>query len=143
MCSRKSNRGAQAFCLCMIQPFIIWVFQNLGSGCGFRSPAFFSESAGKFCRMRSGTFFSLKEDPRMPTLTPKKTPQCRHIWHARRQVVFGTVSLCPTIGTGKCQPTVVFLRVFLQKLGPTFTKVTPGSPWCGWDVTLKHSWSMP
>ena len=47
----KTTRGAKAVCLCMIQPFIISVFQNLGSGCFFRSPAFFSESGGTFCRI--------------------------------------------------------------------------------------------
>ena len=30
--------------------FLSSVFQNLGSGCFFRSPAFFSESGRKFCR---------------------------------------------------------------------------------------------
>ena len=40
---KKTTRGAKAVCLCMIQPFIISVFQNLGSGCFFKSPAFFFE----------------------------------------------------------------------------------------------------
>ena len=53
----KTTRGAKAVCLCMIQPFIISVFQNLGSGCFFRSPAFFSESGGKFCRIEVRHFF--------------------------------------------------------------------------------------
>ena len=44
----------------MIQPFIISVFQNLGSGCLFRSPAFFSESGGKFCRIEVRHFFPPK-----------------------------------------------------------------------------------
>ena len=34
---KRTTRGAKAICLCMIQPFIISVFQNLGSGCFFRS----------------------------------------------------------------------------------------------------------
>ena len=56
----KTTRGAKAVCLCMIQPFIISVFQNLGSGCFFRSPAFFSESGGKFCRIEVRHFFPPK-----------------------------------------------------------------------------------
>ena len=51
VCSRRATRGAKAISLCMIQPFIISVFQNLGSACFFKSPAFFSESGGKFCRI--------------------------------------------------------------------------------------------
>ena len=46
--------------LCMIQPLIISVFQNLGSGCFFRSPVFFSESGGKFCRIEVRHFFPPK-----------------------------------------------------------------------------------
>ena len=56
----KTTCGAKAVCLCMIQPFIISVFQNLGSGCFFRSPAFFSESGGKFCRIEVRHFFPPK-----------------------------------------------------------------------------------
>ena len=60
VCSRKATRGAMAVSLCMIQPFIISVFQNLGSGCFFRSAAFFSESGGKFCRIEVRHFFPPK-----------------------------------------------------------------------------------
>ena len=60
VCSRKTTRGAKAISLCMIQPFIISVFQNLGSGCFFRSPAFFSESGGKICRIEVRHFFPPK-----------------------------------------------------------------------------------
>ena len=56
----KTTCGAKAVCLCMIQPFIISVFQNLGSGCFFRSPAFFSESGGKICRIEVRHFFPPK-----------------------------------------------------------------------------------
>ena len=63
VCSRKTTRGAMAVSLCMIQPFIISVFQNLGSGCFFRSPAFFRNPAENFAGLRSGTFFRRKEDP--------------------------------------------------------------------------------
>ena len=59
----KTTCGAKAVCLCMIQPFIISVFQNLGSGCFFRSPAFFRNPAENFAGLRSGTFFRPKEDP--------------------------------------------------------------------------------
>ena len=61
--SRRTARGAKAISLCMIQPFIISVFQNLGSGCFFRSPAFFRNPAENFAGLRSGTFFRPKEDP--------------------------------------------------------------------------------
>ena len=60
VCSRRITRGAKAISLCMIQPFIISVFQNLGSGCFFRSPALFSESGGKFCRTQVRHFFPPK-----------------------------------------------------------------------------------
>ena len=60
VCSKGTTRGAKAISVCMIQPFIISVFQNLGSGCFFRSPAFFSESGGKFCRIEVRHFFPPK-----------------------------------------------------------------------------------
>ena len=60
VCSRRTTRGAKAISSCMIQPFIISVFQNLGSGFFFRSPAFFSESGGKFCRIEVRHFFPPK-----------------------------------------------------------------------------------
>ena len=59
----NTTRGPKAVCLCMIQPFIISVFQNLGSGCFFRSPALFRNPAENFAGLRSGTFFRPKEDP--------------------------------------------------------------------------------
>ena len=54
--------------LCMIQPFIISVFLNLGSGCFFMSPAFFRNPEENFAGLRSGTFFRPKEDPGIYTV---------------------------------------------------------------------------
>ena len=57
---KKLLVAQRLFAFCMIQLVIISVFQNLGSGCFFRSPAFFSESGGKFCRIEFRHFFPPK-----------------------------------------------------------------------------------
>ena len=53
VCSRKTILGAKVVCLCMIQPFIIWVFPNLGSGCGLQvvGVSFFRNPAETICRI--------------------------------------------------------------------------------------------
>ena len=72
------TRGAKAISLCMIQPFIISVFQNLGSGCFFRSPAFCSESGGKFCRIEVRHLFPPKGGSRYGEATGS-------LWHRYSQ----------------------------------------------------------
>ena len=59
----KTTRGAKAVCLCMIQPFIISVFQDLGSVVFSGLRRFFRNPAENFAGLRSGTFFRPKEDP--------------------------------------------------------------------------------
>ena len=82
MCSRKTTRGAKAVCLCMIQPFIISVFQNLGSGCFFRPPTFFSESGGKFCRIEVRHFFPPKRGSRYNSrLLINSTPDMKKLFN--------------------------------------------------------------
>ena len=54
VCSRKTTRGAKAVCLCMIQPFIMSVFQNLGSRCFFQVSGvfFFRNPVDNFAGLR-------------------------------------------------------------------------------------------
>ena len=54
----KTIRGTKAISLCMIQPFIISVFQNLGSDVFSGLRRFFRNPAEHFAGLRSGTFFA-------------------------------------------------------------------------------------
>ena len=63
VCSRRTTRGAKAISSCMIQPFIISVFQNLGSGFFSGLRRFFRNPVENFAGLRSGTSFRPKEDP--------------------------------------------------------------------------------
>ena len=126
MCSRKTTRGAKAVCLCMISS----VFHHLGSGCFFRSPAFFRNPAANFAGLRSGTFFRPKEDLSIH-VGPKATKhQSKMQGPGLLRFEFCTPDLLYPTSTWRNLPTLS--SVFGGQRGPPSHRVTVDSPMAHW-----------